>query len=73
MRVHHVFCNVCGKELDALDKQQKFGYHQTLVYGSKYDGTAVDLDLCCNCIDKLLGKIAQKGAFSPISESCNNQ
>ncbi len=57
-----VFCNICGKELDIFDKQQRFHLEGRLGYGSKYDGDEIDLDVCNACIDKLI----ESCSLSPV-------
>lgn len=48
-------CNMCGKEFDFWDEQENFHIHeQNIGYGSKYDGDKLCLDLCCNCMDKII-------------------
>lgn len=48
-------CDFCGKELNELDSQENFGFHyQHIGYGSRYDGESIDIDLCCNCFDKMM-------------------
>lgn len=58
------FCNRCGVELDFFDLQQDFSIHRKIGYGSIYDGSTVDLQLCCECFDKM----AEECTVSPISE-----
>lgn len=48
-------CDFCGKELDELDTQEGFGFHHPHIgYGSQYDGESIDIDLCCDCFDKMM-------------------
>lgn len=48
-------CDFCGKELTDLDIQDGFGFHyQHISYGSQYDGENIDIDLCCDCFDKMM-------------------
>ena len=50
-------CNYCGKELDLFDLQEDFSIHrQHIGYGSIHDGDNVDLQLCCDCFDKLVSE-----------------
>lgn len=47
-------CNMCGKEFNVYDYNNGFGIHDFIVgYGSKYDWSTIDFDLCCDCMDKL--------------------
>lgn len=47
-------CNHCGKPLDEWDLQEDFKIHTAVGYGSKYDLSKVELQLCCDCFDKLV-------------------
>ncbi len=47
-------CDLCGKVLDELDNQERFGLHYNVGYGSKYDGKHINIDMCCNYFDKLM-------------------
>lgn len=48
-------CDFCGKELDQYDTQENFGFHHSHIgYGSQYDGENIDIDLCCDCFDKMM-------------------
>lgn len=50
-------CDFCGKELNELDSQENFGFHyQHIGYGSQYDGESIDIDLCCDCFDKMMSE-----------------
>lgn len=48
-------CNKCGKELDFWDLQEDFSINKHIGYGSIYDLHVIDLHLCCNCMDELIG------------------
>ena len=61
-------CNVCGKEFDMRDDYAEFGIHKQAVYGSKYDGDNIDLDICCDCFDKLMDKFIPMCKINPITE-----
>ena len=61
-------CNVCGKEFDMCDDHAKFGLHMPAGYGSKFDGDKIDLDLCCDCFDKLIDKLIPMCKINPIAE-----
>lgn len=59
-------CNKCGKEFDIYDSQEDFSiYSQLIGYGSKYDGSSLELDLCCECMDELI----ESCKISPIKEN----
>lgn len=48
-------CNMCGKEFSFWDKQEDFHIYSDYVgYGSKYDESTLELDLCCDCMDKII-------------------
>lgn len=61
-------CNVCGKEFDMWDKQENFGLHYHVGYGSVHDGEVIELDLCCDCFDKVLEIILPMCQINPIRE-----
>ena len=48
-------CDFCGKDFDHWDIQEGFGFHFPRIgYGSKYDEMSIEIDLCCNCFDKMI-------------------
>lgn len=51
-----IYCNKCGKKMDVYDTQQNCSIQGQLGYGSEYDGEFLDLDLCCECMDKLINE-----------------
>ena len=48
-----MYCNKCGKEMDFWDKQEEFSIHTHCGYGTKFDGSDLELDLCCDCMEEL--------------------
>lgn len=60
-------CNVCGKEFDMWDEQEDLGLHTRFGYGTKFDGDSIDLDICCNCFDKLMDKFIPMCKINPIT------
>ena len=56
-------CNLCGKHLDFFDEHQFYIYTE-VGYGSVHDGEELKLDLCCECMDKLI----ESCKVSPISK-----
>ena len=42
--------------MDFWDIQEDYSIHTTIGYGSKYDEERVELDFCCECMDKLIDK-----------------
>lgn len=59
-----VICNKCGKAFDKWDEQENFHIHGFLGYGTKYDGSKIELDLCCHCLEEL----AEHCKINPITE-----
>ena len=49
-----VICNKCGKTCNEWDIQEDFSIHTRLGYGTQYDGCMLELDLCCQCMEKLI-------------------
>lgn len=45
---------MCGKDFDIWDNQEDFALYRNVGYGSGYDGCKIELDLCCDCFDKLV-------------------
>ena len=62
MKGKTIKCNKCGKEFDIWDLQEDFTIYRHLGYGTKYDGAKLELDLCCDCMEKLIDKCV----ISPI-------
>lgn len=60
-----ITCNKCGKKFDVWDSQEDFSLHRKLGYGTKYDGETLDIDLCCECMDKLIDECV----ISPLSDN----
>jgi hypothetical protein len=48
-------CNQCGRVFDIWDTQANFSIRGQLGYGTKYDGERLELDLCCDCMERLIG------------------
>lgn len=61
------FCNICGKAFDDFDSIGNNKIHKKMSYGSKYDGDYVAIDICCECMDKLIDscKISPIEQFGP--------
>lgn len=60
------YCNLCGKEMDFWDIQEEFSIQSfNIGYGSKHDGDALELDLCCDCMDELIDRCK----INPITSS----
>ena len=60
-----IICNKCGKKFDIWDTQENFSVYRRLGYGTKYDGDDLELDLCCDCMEKLIDECI----ISPIVEN----
>lgn len=56
MRHIKTICNKCGREFDMWDEQENFSICTQCGYGTKYDGCRIELDLCCECMEKLIGE-----------------
>lgn len=50
------------------DEQEDFSLYRHIGYGSKYDGDTIQLDMCCDCFDKLMDSLILKCAISPLKE-----
>lgn len=44
----------------------RIGLHSHIGYGSKHDGDIIDLDICCDCFDVLIDKLAKQCKINPI-------
>ena len=62
-------CNMCKKEFDKVDYNQDFSFHHKVGYGSIYDGDEINLDLCCDCIDKVIKYIIDECEINPIKNN----
>ena len=67
-------CDFCGKNFDHWDIQEGFGLHFPRVgYGSKYDEMSIEVDLCCDCFDKMMAEYVEprlKFKDNAIKEYC---
>lgn len=59
-------CNKCNKTFGEWDIQQDFSIIKHIGYGSKYDGCVFEIDLCCDCADKLIEQLVKECTTSPI-------
>lgn len=57
-------CSKCGEELDFWDQQEDFSIHRHLGYGTKFDGSDLDIELCCVCMEELI----ETCAICPVTE-----
>lgn len=60
----HTICDKCGKEFDKWDENENFHFYGKLGYGTKYDGSFLELDLCCDCMEEIIDQCK----ISPIKE-----
>lgn len=49
-----VFCNKCGRQFGKVDSLNGFHYAGKFGYGSCYDGSEFEIDLCMECIDEFI-------------------
>ena len=62
MLTSEILCNRCGERFNAWDTQEDFSIHKRLGYGTIYDGSTLELDLCCRCMEELIAECV----ISPI-------
>lgn len=60
-------CSVCGKTFDFWDNQEDFCFERYIGYGSKYDMEHIQLNLCCDCFDKVLDWLLPQCSIDPMS------
>ena len=60
-----VFCNMCGKPLDFWDVQEDFSLHRHLGYGTKFDGSRLSIQLCCDCMERVI----EQCNISPVTDN----
>ena len=59
-----ITCNMCGKKFNVWDTQEAFRIYRDLGYGTKYDGDVLELDLCCECMERLIDSCKIKPIIS---------
>ena len=57
-----------GYIFDSEYEQEDLGLHTRFGYGTKFDGDSIDLDICCDCFDKLMDKFIPMCKINPITE-----
>lgn len=62
------YCTMCGKLMDTWDENLNFTVDHEIGYGSKYDCHRLHIDLCCDCLDKVVDFIATNSANPPVTE-----
>lgn len=60
-------CSMCGSEFELWDHCQDFCIDRGVGYGSKYDFSRIQLDLCCACFDKVMDWIVPQCVSNPVS------
>lgn len=46
------YCNICGKPIKSDDDAVEI--YDLIGYGSKYDGEWIEMDICYDCLDKII-------------------
>lgn len=64
MATKGIVCNKCGRVFSIWDIQEDFSIKRNLGYGTIYDGDKLDINLCCECMEKLI----EECVISPIIE-----
>lgn len=59
-----IICNKCGKKFDIWDIQEDFSIYKHMGYGTEHDGESLELDLCCDCMEKII----KECVISPLNE-----
>ena len=49
-----IICNKCGRVIENKETFLGFTADLGIGYGSKYDGETIRIDLCTDCIDRLI-------------------
>ena len=62
MLARYYKCNLCGRDIDGDEWEDCWSMVEILGYYSKHDGDAVTMDLCPDCVDKLI----EQCVISPI-------
>jgi hypothetical protein len=68
-----VTCTMCGKIFDCCDLENAFLNHSNsfdfyVGYGSKHDNEHIKLDLCLDCLDKVIDMIRPMCKTDPVTE-----
>lgn len=58
-------CNKCGKPFNMWDEQEDFSIYRRAGYGTRYDGSWIRLDLCCDCMEDLI----ESCKISPVADT----
>ena len=57
------------KKQQVFENQMLISIHDRIGYGSKHDGSMLDLDICPDCFDKLIDGFTEKCAINPMKEN----
>ena len=60
-------CHMCGKTFDLWDHQEDFCFDHHIGYGSAHDFERIQLNLCCQCFDKVIDWILPQCKHNPMS------
>lgn len=61
-------CTMCNKIFDEWDIQEDFSYQKWIGYGSVHDMEYLNLQLCCDCFDKVLAFILKNSVNNPLTD-----
>lgn len=62
-------CSMCGRTFDDWDLQENNYVYHHFGYGSRHDLQIFEVDLCCDCYDKIIDTILPLFPCSPIRDS----
>ena len=65
-KLSECYCNMCGKQLDEWDIQEDYSADYRVGYGSKYDKCRIQIQLCCECFDKVMDWLRPQCRIEPI-------
>ena len=68
----HRVCNLCGSVFNEWDIQQDIGIHKQICYGSKHDTEYINLDLCCDCFDKVMDELNKRCGYHMFDDYNTN-
>jgi len=60
-------CHVCGKYFDCHDYAHNLCMDKEMGYGSSHDLERIQLNLCCDCFDKILDWVLPQCKINPIT------
>ena len=60
-------CNMCGKTFDLWDHQEDFCFDHHIGYGSAHDFERIQLNLCCQCFDRVIDWILPQCKHNPMT------